>query len=61
MGPIEEVDRPQPDEGRGGLPLSPKWASLLCERGGTVSFGERPGALEQMEDSLTTGRIVVVY
>lgn len=42
----------------------------LCERlaegriaplvGGTVAFEELPAALEQMEDRLTTGRIVVV-
>ena len=29
--------------------------------GGTVAFEELPAALEQMEDRLTTGRIVVVY
>ena len=43
----------------------------LCERlaegriaplvGGTVAFEDLPAALEQMEDRLTTGRIVVVY
>ena len=29
--------------------------------GGTFAFEELPGALEEMEARLTTGRIVVVY